>query len=80
MTQNLAVNPVAKITVGPVPKFGLVVMRPDFLESMTDKTVHVGRSYALMPSQALQLANELMKALGALKPQEPPPEGEVQKH
>lgn len=74
---NIPLFPVAELTVGPVPAYGIVVIRPDFLTHMTQRPEQAqqGRTYALTPTQARFLVSRLQKALATLEnvaPQAPP--------
>ena len=79
--EEIKLYPIAAMTVGPVPRLGIVVMRPDFLvtEMETTEQAHHGRTYALTPVQAKSLVQQIQKALAMLE-SAPPPDGGGQKH
>ena len=75
MTQdNIPLFPVAQLTVGPVPRLGIIVIRPDFLTTLMDqpKDAQTGRTYALTPVQARYLAEQIQQALATLENAAPP--------
>ena len=74
--QDIPLFPVAAVTVGPVPRMGLVVMRPDFLTTLMDKPEDAqhGRTYAMTPVQVRDLVQLLQSALRKLD-ESPPPTG-----
>lgn len=61
--------PVAKLTIGPVPRLGIIVIRPDFLTnlSQTPEQCQPGRTYALTAEQARYLVQKIQQALHALE-------------
>lgn len=73
--------PVAELTVGPVPRLGAVVIRPDFLTHATQQPSEAqrGRTYALTAVQARYLAEQILLALATLETAAPP-DGGVPKH
>jgi hypothetical protein len=68
-TEETPVFPVTQLVVGPVPRLGFIVMRPDFLSNMLQSTeqAQTGRTYALTPVQARSLVEQIQKALAQLE-------------
>jgi len=66
---SIPLFPVAQLTVGPVPRLGLVVIRPDFLTTLMDRPqdAQQGRTYALTPLQAQHLVQQIQSALATLQ-------------
>lgn len=77
MSDEIPLFPVAKLTVGPVPRMGLVVIRPDFLTTLMQRPEEAqqGRTYALTPVQARYLAEQIQKSLVTLETSAPPDGG-----
>lgn len=69
MSDEIPLFPVAQLTVGPVPRMGLVVIRPDFLTTLMQQPEEAqqGRTYALTPVQAHYLVDQIQRALAILE-------------
>ena len=67
--EEIPVFPVTQLVVGPVPRMGFIVMRPDFLSNMLQpaEQAQMGRTYALTPVQARSLIEQIQKALAQLE-------------
>ena len=65
MADDIPVFPVATITAGPIPAYGFVTVKFDFLTNtmQSPSEANPGRHYALMPAQAEYLIAQLQKAL-----------------
>ncbi len=75
--EEIPLYPVAATTIGPVPRLGLVVMRPDFLTHamQTPEQAQRGRTYALSPAIARYVAEQLLSAVAKLESAAPPDGG-----
>jgi len=78
---EITLFPVAQLTVGPVPRLGLIVIRPDYLthQMQGPEEYHHGRTYALTPEQARYLAEKTLQALAMLE-SAAPPDGGASRH
>ncbi|MEC5213298.1 hypothetical protein RCH06_001844 [Polaromonas sp. CG_9.5] len=76
MNEEIPLFPVATLTVGPVPRMGIVVMRPDFLTTLMQSPAQAqpGRTYALTVPQAHYLVEQIQKSLAMLE-NSPSPDG-----
>lgn len=76
-TDDTPIFPVAAITIGPVPRMGLIVIRPDFLSNLTQRPEEsqTGRTYALTPLQAQYVVEQIQQALVTLSSASPPDGG-----
>lgn len=77
MTDNIPLFPVAGWAIGPLPSYGAVTVKFDFLTSpmQSPQDANEGRYYALTPQQATELAHKLLEAarrLEMIEPQAPP--------
>jgi len=74
---DIPVFPVAKITIGPVPRLGFIVFRPDFLATLMDEPSQAqhGRTYALTALQARYVVEQIQMSLAALETSAPPDGG-----
>ena len=75
MTQeDIPLFPVTNLTVGPIPRLGIVMLRPDFLTNYMQKPADAefGRSYAMTPVQVRGLVELLESALLKLEAAPPP--------
>jgi biofilm regulator BssS len=76
---NIPLFPVAGWAIGPVPTHGIVTLKLDFLTSpmQPPEEATPGRYYALLPEQAIELANKILEAahrletIGAVAPPGP---------
>lgn len=76
-----ALYPVAAMTIGAMPAYGVILVRPDFLTHMSqdaDKP-NLGRNYALTSEQARHLAQKILEAADQLDKSVPSSDGH-QKH
>ena len=74
MKEEVPLFPVAALTVGPVPRMGIVVIRPDFLTTLMQSPAEaqLGRTYALTTQQAHYLVEQIQKSLAILETASPP--------
>lgn len=79
--EEIPIFPVTELTVGPVPRMGLIMIRPDYLTHPMQaiEQSQIGRTYALTPSQAHVLVQQIQKALAQLE-SAPTPDGGGLKH
>ena len=78
MKQNdIPVFPVAAMTIAPVPRMGMIIIRPDFLSNLTQppQEAQTGRTYALTPVQAQYVVEQIQRALATLASAETPDGG-----
>lgn len=68
-TDETPIFPVAPLTVGPIPRLDIIVIRPDFLTHMTQtpEEAQQGRTYALTPKQGQELIQQIQRALHVLE-------------
>jgi hypothetical protein len=69
MTDEIPLFPVAAMTVGPVPRMEIVVIRFDFLTGpmQPPEQANPGRHYAMTPQQARELAQRIADSLRQLE-------------
>lgn len=77
MQDEIPLFPVAVLTVGPIPRMGGIIMRPDFLthHMQPPEECQTGRTYVLSPVQAQYLIERLQQALLTLQTSAPPDGG-----
>ncbi|MFC7408732.1 hypothetical protein [Hydrogenophaga atypica] len=75
MTQDIPLAPIAGWTTGPIPAYGAVILRLDYLLHPTQQPSEALQTphFVLTAAQALELSEALKKHAAALK--DGPPEG-----
>lgn len=77
METETPIFPVASITTGIVPAYGVVLMKLDYLANsmQSPEEANPGRNYALTPVQAQTLVQQIQSALQKLESAgfQPPP-------
>ncbi|MDO9235983.1 MAG: hypothetical protein Q7U28_08125 [Aquabacterium sp.] len=74
---DIPLFPVAQVSIGPVPRMGIVVMRLDFLSTVMDtpENAQTGRTYAMTPVQVHYVIEQLQRSLVSLDTSAPPDGG-----